>query len=276
MKHKLYLLLLFWNAALCAREPILIRDAENFYSTKTAIFLGKALVTGAIIANSPIDASIQNFYQDNIRNDETDKIAQVTKIFGCNMPLTIAFVSGITTSYLLKDTQYGKELYNYSMNTFRATITGFPLLVAGQVLLGCDRPSEYTNSYWHPFRNDHGVSGHTYMGAIPFTTAANMVKNPALKLLLIIASTATGFSRINDNSHYPSQVLLGWALAYASCSAITDSNITFTTGTDSITLGYTFWSNSSSYFSLAHFFIQQLVSGRRCLRTGKTTIPQKT
>lgn len=240
MKNSLLLCTLLGSSFLFSKQPILIKDAENFYSTKTAVFLAKALAPAAIMANSSIDQNIQDFYQKKLRNDASDQFSQIAKITGCNMPLTIAFVTGITTSYLFKDTKFGKNTYNYCMNTFRATITGFPALVAGQVLLGCDRPSQYTSSSWQPFKNDHGVSGHTYMGAIPFITAANMTKNRILKGMFLIASTAAGISRINDNQHYPSQVLLGWCLAYASCSAITDSSIQILATNNSISLGYLF------------------------------------
>ena len=240
MELKKLSLLLILCSLLVAREPNLIDDASNFYTKETALFLGAALLPAAVMANTSIDTEIDDYYQFYVRTKTTDDIAKVGKIAGSNMPLTIAFVSGITTSYLLKDTQFGKSIYHYTMNTFRATITGFPLLVAGQVVLGADRPSQYTNSYWHPFQNDHGVSGHTYMGAIPFITAAKMVKNPFLKGLFYLASTASGFSRINDEAHYPSQVLLGWCLAYASCNAIQKTNLSLTANANSIALGYQF------------------------------------
>ncbi|MCH9811682.1 phosphatase PAP2 family protein [bacterium] len=225
---------------LFAREPNLIDDAAHFYTKDTAVFLGAALLPAAIMANTSIDAEIDDTYQFHVRSSSTDKCAKIAKIAGSNMPLTIAFVSGITASYIFKDTTFGKNVYDYTMNTFRATITGFPLLVTGQVLLGGDRPSSYTHSYWQPFQNDHGISGHTYMGAIPFITAANMVKNPILKGIFYVASTATGLSRINDEAHYPSQVLLGWCLAYASCNAIKKANLSINASANSFTLNYQF------------------------------------
>ena len=78
-------------------------------------------------------------------------------------------------------------------------------------------------SDWHPFKDSHGVSGHTFVGAVPFLVMAGMVdQNIWLKSFLYAASTAAGISRINDNAHYLSQVALGWYLAWESSDTVLD------------------------------------------------------
>jgi hypothetical protein len=220
--------------------PVLIKDAENFYSKRNALFLSKVLIPCAIIANTSMDRKISDIYQENVRSEPLDRSCKVFKVFGSNMPLTIAFISGVTASYLSRGTETGEKIHDYSLNTFRGIITGLPTLIAGQNLLGGDRPSQNTNSYWGPFSNDHGVSGHAFMGAVPFITAANMTSNPYLKGFFYLASTATALSRINDNAHYGSQIILGWALAYASCNAVEDTNLSIEAGGNRITAGYKF------------------------------------
>ena len=58
------------------------------------------------------------------------------------------------------------------------------------------------------------------MGAVPFLAAAEMVENPLAKGTLYVCSTFVGFSRMTDNAHYPSQIFLGWYLAWASSMAV--------------------------------------------------------
>ena len=62
------------------------------------------------------------------------------------------------------------------------------------------------------------------MSAVPFITAAKMVDDPLLKAALYVGSGLTGWSRINDNDHYLSQVLMGWFLAYLSVEAVLDTD----------------------------------------------------
>ena len=90
-----------------------------------------------------------------------------------------------------------------------------------QGLLGSGRPSDTAdNSYWHPFKNDNGVSGHAFVGAVPFITAAQMSDNIWEKGFFYACSAMPGWSRINDDAHYLSQVWLGWWMAYLACEAV--------------------------------------------------------
>jgi membrane-associated phospholipid phosphatase len=75
-------------------------------------------------------------------------------------------------------------------------------------------------SYWQPFRHANAVSGHAFMGAVPFITAAQMTDRPCVKGLLYALSGFTAWSRVNDDAHYLSQVLLGWYVAYLSVRAV--------------------------------------------------------
>ena len=51
-------------------------------------------------------------------------------------------------------------------------------------------------------------------------TAAAMTDEPLLKAAFAAGSLAAGWSRINDNAHYLSQVLLGWTVAYLAVDAV--------------------------------------------------------
>jgi membrane-associated phospholipid phosphatase len=233
---KIFTLLFFLSSPLYTFES-LIKDYENFYTRKTATILIASFIPAAILAQSTLDMAIDNFYQKNIRSDTTDQAAKIFKIFGSNKPLSIAFISGTFCGYLLKNSSSGKNLYDLCINSFRAISVGMPLLIAGQNFLGADRPNQNTNSFYHPFKNDHGVSGHAFMGAVPFIAASFKTNKPFLKTFLYASSTLTGLSRINDSAHYPSQVLLGWALAYCSVYATYKTNLEIVVNQNKISLG---------------------------------------
>ena len=210
------------------------------YSQETLVLLGSSLITAGIMANSPIDQSISDYYEMHIRNDQTNLFAKETKKFGNKRPLLAALGAMSAVGYAYSSKSKDHFLYTYGTNTLRSIIVGLAPLIAGQNLLGAHRPRDYKGSGWVPFENDHGVSGHAFMGAIPFITAANLTSYPPLKIALYITSTFTGFSRLNDYMHFPSQVLLGWVLGFASCEAVAKSNSLVVITPNSISLGATF------------------------------------
>jgi hypothetical protein len=97
-------------------------------------------------------------------------------------------------------------------------------MLALQYLTGGSRPGESPNqSKWDPGADNNGVSGHSFMGAIPFLSAAKMADNTWLKAGLYAGSALPALSRINDDDHYPSQAFLGWWIAYLAASAVDHS-----------------------------------------------------
>ncbi len=51
------------------------------------------------------------------------------------------------------------------------------------------------------------------MGAVPLLVAVRRTDNLLLKSVFLAGSGLAGFSRLNDDAHYLSQVLLGWSIA---------------------------------------------------------------
>jgi hypothetical protein len=103
----------------------------------------------------------------------------------------------------------------------RGILVGTPPLLISQYMIGASRPQESAEgSEWQFWQDNNGVSGHAFMGAIPFLTASQMVEDPGLKAFYFALSTLPALSRITENGHYPSQALLGWALAYGATSSI--------------------------------------------------------
>jgi len=216
---------------------VLIEDIKSFYTEETFFDLFIGFSVAGVMANTPIDQKIANYYQDHIRSKETDELSAIFKKFGGNKELAIVFGTGLTVGYLLEDTKIGDFVFDLSANVARSIIVGLPIMLFGQVLTGADRPCSGNGSAWHPFQNDHGVSGHAYMGAVPFLATAYMFNSPLIKIPLYFGSTLTGLSRINDNKHYTSQVLLGWLVAWTACVAVNNTNLRLEISQDRVSLG---------------------------------------
>ncbi len=123
----------------------------------------------------------------------------------------------------LGKTSKQRDLGNFVARTARGYVTGTPLLLTTQVVLGGNRPA-HGQSYWKPFSGeDHTASGHAYVGAVPFITAAQMSDNFWAKSAFYTLSALPAWSRVNDDSHYLSQSILGWYLAYLSVRAVSET-----------------------------------------------------
>lgn len=218
-------LAIFANVCLAAEDSLVVRDItiikndyKNFYLNKSNLIkLGIGISGAGIFANTSMDGDIQQFYQDNIRGETTDGMSKVLKVPG-NMFITIPILFG--TRIFLEKAQAGE----WAQGSLRAIVVGVPAGLVTQRVTGASRPAE-DDSKWKPFKDDNGLSGYSFIGAVPFITAAKMNKNSYIKGLLYGLSILPGLSRINDNKHYFSQVALGWYLAFLSCDAVakTDS-----------------------------------------------------
>lgn len=198
-------------------------DYQAFYTRDRLLPLGLAFGAGAIFANTHIDETFQKWYQTDIRSSTTDDIASGVKNFGEWKYIVPAAFGAAVLDNFIDSEQYHSTIGRWGARSARAYILGTPLLLFTQALTGASRPDQGRGSNWRPFDNTHGVSGHAFVGAVPFLTAARMGENNRpLKYLLYAASTLTAISRINDNAHYLSQAALGWFLAWETTGTIAD------------------------------------------------------
>ena len=194
------------------------KDYENFYlNGDNLLRLGIGIGCAGLFANTAMDGDIQEFYQDNIRSDVTDDLSKILKVPG-NIFITPPVLLG--TYLLFKDSSAGE----WAQKSLRALAVGAPAGLLLQRVTGASRPTE-RDSKWRPFNDANGLSGHAFIGAIPFITAAKMNANPYMKGLLYGLSVLPGLSRINDNEHYFSQTALGWYLALLSCNAVEKTDL---------------------------------------------------
>jgi len=184
------------------------------------------MLGGALLANTEMDHHFQDWYRDNIRSGCTNELAKISKQFGEGHILIPAMAaSAVTYRFWQTWREVPDGLCTFGEWTDRSTrgyLVGAPTLLMFQSVTGGGRPRSGV-SHWKPFRNHNGISGHAYLGAVPFITAAHMTEKPAAKGLFYALSTFCAWSRVNDDAHYLSQVALGWYLAYLSVRAVSET-----------------------------------------------------
>ena len=197
-------------------------DHKNFYSWPSLGMLAAGIGVHGVMANTPIDQEIHDWYQGSVRNSGTDDLARFSKTLGDGTIFIPAFAGLTIAGAAFDDWAVGHTAFEFGNRVLRGYLVGAPPMLTLQFALGASRPTEgnLDESHWFLFHDTNSVSGHAFMGAVPFITAAKMVENPWLKAGLYFASTLPAWSRVNDSDHYPSQALLGWWIAYLACDAV--------------------------------------------------------
>ncbi len=197
-------------------------DAEVFYGPQNLIRVGIVVAVAAPLANSPADQSLRDWYQRQAGHGQSrsvDRFFTVGKTFGEFTYAIPAYLAMSITGYFLPEDHFLAPIGQFGGRSLRALAIGAPLVGLLQFGLGAQRPEGH-DSHWHPFAGEHGASGHAFVGAVPFLTAASMTESYPLKALLVTGSLWTGWSRIHDDDHYFSQVLIGWSIAYLATQAV--------------------------------------------------------
>ncbi|MCK4709253.1 MAG: phosphatase PAP2 family protein [Gammaproteobacteria bacterium] len=197
-------------------------DYAEFYSADRFMRMGVIFAGGAVLAHSDADQNLQNDYQNNIHSNYSDDFSAAVKSFGEGkylIPLSL-LAAGVDSYFNEAGQRTGQG--KWGEITARSYFVGAPALLATQRITGASRPSESPfQSDWEPFNDSNGVSGHAFIGAVPFITIAYMNDDNAfVKSAAYIASAFTAISRINDNQHYLSQAILGWYLGWESVDAV--------------------------------------------------------
>lgn len=211
-------------------SEIVSLDYKNFYSTDRLARMGLVFAGAGIVANTNMDMSIRNWYQDKVRSSQTNSTASNpqkdftlnAKFFGEGKYLVPVALLSSSINLITPDTAVG----NWGAYASRAYITGLPAMWLMQIVTGASRPGETPEgSTWRPFNDDNGVSGHAFIGTVPFLTLAKMnPENNFIKYPAYIASAAAAWSRVNDDKHFTSQVVLGWYMAWEAVDTVFSSN----------------------------------------------------
>ena len=198
-----------------------LEDYRNFYSCESLTCLTAAFGAGALMANTGFDTTMQNAWQQGVTPTDVGTFFSDCKPIGEGKYALAVFGAAAATGIVLEGRPAGDIVGEWGSRSLRMFVVGAPPVYLLQLATGGSRPGESSaGSKWHFNSDNNGVSGHAFVGAIPFLAAADMVENPLAKGTLYVCSTFVGFSRMTDNAHYPSQVFLGWYLAWASSMAV--------------------------------------------------------
>lgn len=186
---------------------------------------GSVLGACGIIANTSIDRDLQSRYQSHMRSSGSDEWAKAAKIFGEGPYLVPASLVAASMGCVFESPQIVTHIGQWGWLTARAYLIGSPVVLCMQRLTGGSRPGETDHdSSWRPLKDDNGVSGHAFIGAVPFLTIARMNRDhAALRYTFCILSALPAWSRVNDSKHYPSQAIAGWYLAWEATDAVFNS-----------------------------------------------------
>lgn len=199
-------------------------DHKNFYSGQSLGRMAGGFAIGALIANSSMDDGIQRHFQSSVRSansDEWFESLHASKELGNGTYTLPVFGLAWALGRGFSDSESMSRVGDWGERSIRGFVVGAPAVIVLQQLTGGSRPDETTHqSKWQPLADNNGVSGHAFMGALPFITAAKLSERPQQKAVFYLLSTVAPLSRVNDNAHYPSQVLLGWWMAYLAASAV--------------------------------------------------------
>lgn len=190
-----------------------LADHRQFYSPLGLGVLAAGVAGAAPLANGSADQDVRDWYQHRIKRQALDPLSDVFNYGGQAwfvVPLSLELMA--LNGRFGEDWQHDGGILEWGNRSLRAIAIGYPPVVSLYGLLGASRPDRHDSS-WHPFEDFHGVSGHTFIGAIPWLTAAAMTDNWLLKAPLAAGSFLTGWSRLHDDRHYFSQIALGWWIA---------------------------------------------------------------
>jgi len=186
------------------------------YGRRSFIRLGGATALAGILAYTGADEAVESFYQDKVRSGGSDRTASVLKFCGERFWFVNWLVVGAIDAWW-----HSNPFSRWGRSNFEAMVVGLPVLWTMQRGLGANRPSsDDGNPRWRPLAADNSASGHTFISAVPWLTLAARSGWLPVALLGRAASVATGWSRLNDRKHYPSQILLGWTVAFNAVNAV--------------------------------------------------------
>ncbi len=199
-------------------------DLKHFYSLETLTLLGIGFGAGSALAYTNADETLQEPFQRAFYENQSSQFLKSFKELG-NGNLTVPVFAGAWVyGELRPDDPFAGIIGDWGERTSRGFIVGGPPILGLQMLTGGSRPGETgRDARWAPFQDNNGVSGHAFVGALPFITAARMSDTTELKALYYCGSVLVPLSRVNDNAHYSSQAALGWWVAYLSANAVNDT-----------------------------------------------------
>ena len=196
---------------------VLWGDVIRFYSRRNLVRLGIGFLMGAILANTPLDQWLENAYFNHLHSDSKAAVQcqWLAKQIGEKHTVIGAPIAAMAIGALAPANPAATVVGSWGVQFARTFLVAAPVTYGATWALGGDRPKNGQGSQWQPWRiKQYGISGHAMAGAIPFLVMAGMTANPIAQTVLYACSGLTAAARVDSQSHYPSQVLLGWWLTF--------------------------------------------------------------
>ena len=201
-----------------------VSDHRHFYDLQSFRLLASGFLIGGAIANTQLDQQLHDHFQVSVAgatSDDWSEFLHADKELGNGRYTLPLFATAWALGASFEDSPLLVTSGRWGERSLRSFLIGAPPLMLAQRLTGGSRPSEKDrDSRWLPFQDNNGVSGHAFMASLPFINAAKMTHNRWLKASLYAGSLVGPLSRVNDDAHYPSQVALGWWMAFVAASAV--------------------------------------------------------
>lgn len=182
--------------------------------------IAKFTMFGIALSETGLDESISDAYQEEWRNTDLDEISEKVTHLGDATYMLPAYL----VAHEIGERTGREWLSAWADRSAIATMVGTPGMLLSQQIIGSGRPRDGEATGFRPFMHDNGASGHAFISAVPFITAAKMTQNKAAKSAWYAASAIGGLSRINDDAHYASQVFLGYSWAVISAKTAAGEN----------------------------------------------------
>lgn len=162
-----------------------------------------------------VDEGLQKFFQDN-RNHSSDKLADFVRPYGDKLPnflLGDIYLKGL----VFKDQKAKDSAYL----GFKSILFTQAIVISLKYITGRERPSGNKGAYFFkmldfsPGTNSLSFpSGHASTAFAFSSVIAHQYAQWWVKILVYSAATSVAWSRLNDNVHFTSDVLVGSAIGW--------------------------------------------------------------
>jgi hypothetical protein len=143
------------------------QDYGTFYSPRNLGALAVGIAAAAPLANTSADQDVRDWYQKRVHTDDVQPFADVCNYGGqAWVILPVALELMALNGRFGEDWQSDGGILEWSNRCCRTIALGYPPVVSLYGILGAGRPKS-GDSHWEPFNHFHGVSGHTFIGAVP-------------------------------------------------------------------------------------------------------------
>ncbi len=210
-----------YQAAINLKNDVLC-DFSIYFGKENLQDLGLMFVAIATMANTEVDYAISHRWKKGIHSQFSDNFFKTPDKIG-SFNYVATYLGTMALGHCQSDSEMGYTLYTWGYRSLRTL-----LLVGVQDpfygwFIGNGRPYDGKHtSRWKLFKKggEAGCSGHSFNGAVPFMTAAMMSNSIPLKVGFYGLALLPGLARINKQSHYTSQVLLSWTIAYLAARSV--------------------------------------------------------